>query len=226
MGRPTQHNHPSPWPVRPGEGSKRYASAMRYPNPTPARPGLARDQARHAWRRPQRQGHARTSFPNPEAKTASADGTAPARVWESRTPPPAHHKGGGPPRAPPFRAHTTQTHRTRHTATPAAHANTDHPHTGQSSPHRTGHTATHTGHTDRPHTRQSSPHPVRSLSTGSGPALRARDRVERGRACVGLLTASRALSALSAAEPLVSQSLEGLLSGCGSGSVVRVSARV
>ena len=46
------------------------------------------------------------------------------------------------------------------------------------------------------------------------------DGVERGWACVGLLTASRALSALFAAEPLVSQSLEGPLSGRGSGSVV------
>ena len=26
-------------------------------------------------------------FPNPEAKPACADGTAPGRVWESRTPP-------------------------------------------------------------------------------------------------------------------------------------------
>jgi hypothetical protein len=26
-------------------------------------------------------------IPNPEAKTHSADGTAPGRVWESRTPP-------------------------------------------------------------------------------------------------------------------------------------------
>lgn len=26
-------------------------------------------------------------IPNPEAKPTSADGTAPARVWESRTPP-------------------------------------------------------------------------------------------------------------------------------------------
>ena len=110
MGRPTQHNHPLR-PVRPpGGGSKRHASAMRYPNPTPARPGLARDQARHAWRRPQRQGHARTSFPNPEAKTASADGTAPARVWESRTPPPAHHKRGGPATGPPFFAPTPHKH--------------------------------------------------------------------------------------------------------------------
>ncbi len=43
-------------------------------------------------------------IPNPEAKTPSANGTAPARVWESRTPPsthprdeaPNHHVGGLP----------------------------------------------------------------------------------------------------------------------------------
>ena len=29
-------------------------------------------------------------IPNPEAKTHSADGTAPGRVWESRTPPDNH----------------------------------------------------------------------------------------------------------------------------------------
>ena len=169
---------------------------MRYPNPTPAHHlGRGHDQARQAWRRPQRQGHARTfPFPNPEAKTASADGTAPARVWESRTPPPAHHKRGGPATGPPFSrphhtGHTghrephrtghTQTHRTRHTPAKVRQtAPATQPQRRQSSPHRTGHTATHTGHTDRPHTRQSSPHPVRSLSTGSGPALRARDRAE------------------------------------------------
>ena len=166
MGRPTQHNHPSPWPAGPGKGhdDTRPLCDTRIPRP----PAQARRRARHAWRRPQRQGHARTSFPNPEAKTASADGTAPARVWESRTPPPAHHKRGGPPRAPPF----SRPHRPPHAHRP--HGQATQPHTRQSPPHRTGHTATHTGHTDRPHTRQSSPHPVRSLSTGSGPALRAR----------------------------------------------------
>ncbi len=34
-------------------------------------------------------------IPNPEAKTHSADGTAPERVWESRTPPDNHY-GSGP----------------------------------------------------------------------------------------------------------------------------------
>ena len=34
-------------------------------------------------------------IPNPEAKTHSADGTAPGRVWESRSPP-EHHYGQAP----------------------------------------------------------------------------------------------------------------------------------
>ena len=49
-------------------------------------------------------------IPNPEAKTRSADGTAPGRVWESRTPPdhttrvePPHHTVRG---LPAFNAHT------------------------------------------------------------------------------------------------------------------------
>ena len=159
---------------------------MRYPNPTPAPPGLARDQARHAWRRPQRQGHARTSFPNPEAKTASADGTAPARVWESRTPPPAHHKGG-PATGPPFSRPHHRTHRPHrpHSHTHRPHGQATQPHT-QTQTIRTQATVNptingafylHPTH-QKPHRRQSSPHPVRSLSTGSGPALRARDRAE------------------------------------------------
>ena len=42
------------------------------------------------------------SIPNPEAKPDSADGTAPARVRESRTPPSTHHTAGPePPRAAP-----------------------------------------------------------------------------------------------------------------------------
>ena len=60
------------------------------------------------------------SIPNLEAKPASADGTAPGRVWESRTPPQQPSKGGALgthiPRAPPFYvypaidAHTTRKH--------------------------------------------------------------------------------------------------------------------
>src|SRR2546421_3769546 len=41
-------------------------------------------------------------IPNPEAKPSSADGTAPARVWESRTPPdilPSGAPGTGAPEA-------------------------------------------------------------------------------------------------------------------------------
>ena len=205
---------------------------MRYPNPTPAHHlGRARDQARQAWRRPQRQGHARTfPFPNPEAKTASADGTAPARVWESRTPPPAHHKRGGPATGPPLFSRAP-THVRGHTATHAhGHAHTGHRETHHVRGH-TRHGATHARpHApQKPHTRQSSPHRTGSLSIGFGLGLscgRMVLSVERGWACVGLLTASRALSALFAAEPLVSQSLDGPLSGRGCGSVVRVLTRV
>ena len=46
------------------------------------------------------------SIPNLEAKPASADGTAPGRVWESRTPPQQPSKGGAlgthVPKAPPL----------------------------------------------------------------------------------------------------------------------------
>ena len=46
------------------------------------------------------------SIPNLEAKPASADGTAPGRVWESRTPPQQPSKGGAlgtqPFQAPPL----------------------------------------------------------------------------------------------------------------------------
>ncbi len=62
--------------------------------PTPNAPGL---------RRVRTQGYGGHSvgetpgpIPNPEAKTHSADGTAPGRVWESRSPP-EHHSGRGPP---------------------------------------------------------------------------------------------------------------------------------
>ena len=203
MGRPTQHNHP-PRPVRPPGGrSKQHASAMRYPNPTPAHHlGRAHDRARQAWRRPQRQGHARTfPFPNPDAKTASAVGTARARVWESRTPPPAHHKRGGPATGPLFSF--------------PAHGHTGHTRTR---PHRPPTPATRT-------TKFATPHRIFEHRFWARAFVWA-DGVERGWACVGLLTASRALSALFVAEPLVSQSLEGPLSGRGSGSVVRVLTRV
>ena len=197
---------------------------MRYPNPTPAHHlGRAHDRARQAWRRPQRQGHARTfPFPNPEAKTASADGTAPARVWESRTPPPAHHKRGGPATGPPLFFSRTRPHRPcAHTATPATVNPTR---TGPHRPQRTGHTATRTPKTTHT-TKFAKPRRIFEHRFWARAFVWA-DGVERGWACVGLLTASRALSALFAAEPLVSQSLEGPLSGRGSGSVVRVLTRV
>ena len=65
-------------------------------------------------------------IPNPEAKPHSADGTAPGRVWESRTPP--QHNNTRPPQTHTFEGakqhpqtqHTNNTHahgnkRTRHT---------------------------------------------------------------------------------------------------------------
>ena len=74
---------------------------MRYPNPTPPRGAGCGSPG------PRGGGHSGRdtpgpSFPNPEAKTASADGTAPARVWESRTPPPTPQEKGGPAQRPPF----------------------------------------------------------------------------------------------------------------------------
>ena len=162
MGRPTQHNHPplgQSGPRGEGQNDTRPLCDTRIPHPPL---GRGHDQARQAWRRPQRQGHARTfPFPNPEAKTASADGTAPARVWESRTPPPAHHKRGGPATGPPFLlAHTGHTR-------PCAH--TEHPRTGhrEHPPRTRGHTRTATvpPHT-RPHTQTQHEHTHKhSMST-------------------------------------------------------------
>ena len=75
-------------------------------------------------------------FPNPEAKTASADGTAPARVWERRTPPPTQtHKRRGPAPAGPLLSF-------------APHPQTEHPHTAghiPSRPHNPNPTARRTG---------------------------------------------------------------------------------
>ena len=47
-------------------------------------------------------------IPNPEAKTHSADGTAPGRVWESRSPPDTHWSRPQPPwlGPPTFNTHT------------------------------------------------------------------------------------------------------------------------
>ena len=153
MGRPTQHTPLSflLWGRQaPGRGSKRPVSAMRYPNPTPAPRGGAGSgpasaaAAIAAGTRPD------FPFPNPEAKTASADGTAPARVWESRTPPPTQTHRGPAPRAPPFLVspHTTRT--TGH----SGHTRTTHG--PQPRTHRHGHSHTtptpRTHNTHRPHT--------------------------------------------------------------------------
>ena len=68
--------------------------------PTPPSHGRGRDQSYggHSV------GETPGPIPNPEAKTHSADGTAPGRVWESRTPPdhtrrvePPHHTVRGLP---------------------------------------------------------------------------------------------------------------------------------
>ena len=182
MGRPTQHNHP-PRPVRPpGEGQNDTRPLCDTRIPHPPRGGPAIRPGKRGGGHSGRDTPGPFPFPNPEAKTASADGTAPARVWESRTPPPAHHKGGGPPRPPPFLAHTAgHTHATP--PTPAIVNPTRTQATRQSSPtgHREPHT--HTGHTrhgapatqphapQKPHTRQSSPNRAGSLSIGFGLGL-------------------------------------------------------
>ena len=97
MGRPTQHT----FPLSSFFGGR--AIRVRYAIPEPHTPRGAGCGSPG----PRGGGHSGRdtpgpSFPNPEAKTASADGTAPARVWESRTPPPTpQEKGGGRPAAPP-----------------------------------------------------------------------------------------------------------------------------
>ncbi len=99
MGRPTQHT----FPLSPFVGGR--AIRVRYAIPEPHTPPAGRGVAARdrvaaviaAGTRPD------LSFPNPEAKTASADGTAPARVWESRTPPPTPTtKRGGARQRPPL----------------------------------------------------------------------------------------------------------------------------
>ena len=95
MGRPTQHT----FPLSSFFGGR--ATRVRYAIPEPHTPRGAGCGSPG----PRGGGHSGRdtpgpSFPNPEAKTASADGTAPARVWESRTPPPNDHKGGAAQRPP------------------------------------------------------------------------------------------------------------------------------
>lgn len=89
-------------------------------------------------------------IPNPEAKTPSADGTAPARVWESRTPPSTQPKEGSKaPHHPPRRGtawcgaspHPTDTHTTTDTHT-ASRAPTPAPPGPPHTPNT--HTTTHT----------------------------------------------------------------------------------
>ena len=169
MGRPTQHTPLSflLWGRQaPGRGSKttrvRYAIPESHTRPQGrAGSGPASVAAAiAAGTRPD------FPFPNPEAKTASADGTAPARVWESRTPPPTqtHKREGGPHRGPPpfvcpTPAPTPQTHNTQathahrasaHTIHP--HPQTEHPHTAgriPSRPHNPNPTPAHTQHTSQ-----------------------------------------------------------------------------
>ena len=81
------------------------------------------------------------SIPNPEAKPDSADGTAPARVRESRTPPSTNHRSsprglhkGAPPGAEPIAgtlwiSHPLATTSTQHQRTARSHARTSRIHT-------------------------------------------------------------------------------------------------
>ena len=150
MGRPTQHT----FPLSPFVGGR--ATRVRYAIPEPHTPlssgrggGVAaRDRVAAviaAGTRPD------LSFPNPEAKTASADGTAPARVWESRTPPPTpQEKGGARPAAPPFLVACHRTHAAaparpgpRTTTRPATR-----PPAGRQPPHRQTPRQTTNTHTD------------------------------------------------------------------------------
>ena len=118
MGRPTQHTHSLS--IRWGEGDSRPLCDTRTPHPPRGGGVAARDRVAAviaAGTRPD------LSFPNPEAKTASADGTAPARVWESRTPPPTPTtKRGGPPSGPPSRLPPPFLRRPRHPAPAPADA--------------------------------------------------------------------------------------------------------
>ena len=91
-----QQHHPTPY-SRGGWGRVQYENSIvsgppptarllgRYPTdfpPPPARGGVgSTGYGGHSV------GETPGPIPNPEAKTHSADGTAPGRVWESRTPP-------------------------------------------------------------------------------------------------------------------------------------------
>ena len=86
-------------------------------------------------------GHSRGETPRPipnlEAKPASADGTAPGRVWESRTPPQHSSRGGvGTLFQPPlFFPTPTRTHISHHTTHPHARLPRVHNTTHSSVPH-------------------------------------------------------------------------------------------
>ena len=63
------------------------------------------------------------NIPNPEAKPTNANGTAPDRVWESRTPP--QHNSNKPPLGPPLQEgvyHCAQTQNTKRKTENSMHA--------------------------------------------------------------------------------------------------------
>ncbi len=104
------------------------------PGTRPARQGAAHTQP-HTRPGGHSGGATPGPIPNPEAKTPSADGTAPARVRESRTPPDTHHtppchhpphtQGDGGRAARATHTHTSprnpRTHTTHPTPPPPAH---------------------------------------------------------------------------------------------------------
>ena len=222
MGRPTQHNHP-PRPVRP-PGGKVKTTRVRYAIPEshtrPPRHGAG----------PGKRGGGHSGRDTP--------GLFPFRTRKLRLPAPMvlhppgcgrvghrrlHTTKGGARHGPPLFSHTWPATHTPQRP-PHARPHAPPPRTGPHRPQRTGHTATRTPKTTHT-TKFAKPRRIFEHRFWARAFVWA-DGVERGWACVGLLTASRALSALFAAEPLVSQSLEGPLSGRGSGSVVRVLTRV
>ena len=242
MGRPTQHNHP-PRPVRPpgeGQNDTRPLCDTRIPHPPRGgrmiRPG--KRGGGHSGRDtpglfPFRTRKLRLPAPmvlhppgcgrvgHRRLHTTRGARHGPPFFSRTHTPPHGHtaphtHTAGHAPARPHVRGHTAPHTHTGHTtkfATPATVNTTVR-----------GHTATRTPKTTHT-TKFATPHRIFEHRFWARAFVWA-DGVERGWACVGLLTASRALSALFAAEPLVSQSLEGPLSGRGSGSVVRVLTRV
>ena len=87
--RPLYGPHPTHPPTTPHPGGRRHGG----------RPHnlIAQQTAPHSTANSRLGGHSDREtpgpIPNPEAKPDSADGTAPARVRESRTPPSTHHCG-------------------------------------------------------------------------------------------------------------------------------------